>query len=136
MTATTWEIGAPDRPLLKKGSGQSPRSNRWVTFSRSGALSVSAGTSVWEFPTPSRIYQVRLAIGTAPTGADLIVDVMKNGVSIFAAGDRPRIVAGAFTGQSSTVDDPATVEGDLFRVDIDQVGSTITGSHLTVVLVS
>ncbi len=53
-------------------------------FSQGGALTTKVGTS--RFPITGgtfRIQTVAVAVGTAPTGAALIVDVNKNETSIF-----------------------------------------------------
>jgi len=79
--------------------------------------------------------EVILSVKTAPTGAALIVDINKNGSSIFTT--RPQIAAGATSGGSSAVfASPATVtDSDVLTVDVDQIGSTVAGSDLTITLV-
>jgi hypothetical protein len=70
---------------------------------------------------------------TPPEGDDLIVDVLINGVSIFAdPGDRPVILAGETTGLSVAIGTTTFAPGDWFTVDIIQVGSSSPGSDLTV----
>lgn len=76
--------------------------------------------------------KVFLAVNTAPTGSDLIVDVLMNGVSIFTSGNRPKIVAGAYTGYSVTIASPGWAQGSYITWEIAQVGSAIPGSNLTV----
>jgi hypothetical protein len=76
---------------------------------------------------------VRASVGTAPTGASILVDVNKNGTTIFTTqGNRPAIAASAFTSGKMTPDVTTLVDGDYLTIDVDQVGSTITGSYLTV----
>lgn len=71
---------------------------------------------------------------TAPTGADLIVDVNKNGTTIFSTTtNRPTIAAGANSGTSGTPDTVSIADGEYLDWDIDQVGSTIPGSDLLIV---
>lgn len=81
--------------------------------------------------------EVGLRAKTAPTGADVIVDILKNGSSIFTT--KPRIIAGATTGGSSAVfgggADPGVVDGDVLTFNIDQIGSTVAGADLTISLV-
>lgn len=87
-----------------------------------------------------RILEVTLAAGTAPTGADLIVDVNTAGVSEFTAATRPRIVAGQKTGSAKPIDDPASqalvAPGQSITVDVDQIGSTVAGSDLEIVVIA
>ena len=68
-----------------------------------------------------------------PTGANIIVDVHKNGTTIFTTqGKRPEIAAGGYTDESDTPDVTALTKTDYLTMDVDQVGSTITGQDLTV----
>jgi len=82
---------------------------------------------------------VRLVIDTAPTGADLIVDVHKGsgtGTTIFTTQDnRPKITNGNYNGVSSAPDVTSISEGDELSVYIDQIGSTVAGADLTIEVV-
>jgi hypothetical protein len=79
------------------------------------------------------ITSVRASVGTAPTGASVIVDVHLNGTTIFTTqGNRPTISPGAFTSGSATPDVTSVAAGDYLTIDIDQVGSTVAGAYLTV----
>lgn len=87
-------------------------------------------------PCDLTIVKVKLYARTAPVGAALIVDVNKDGTTIFTTqGNRPSIADGANTGDSGTPDVTALAEGDRLDVDIDQVGSTTAGSDLTIEVV-
>jgi hypothetical protein len=65
-------------------------------------------------------------VGAAPTGADIIASVKKNGVQQFtvtiAAGSNTASGAGAFS----------LLTTDYVTIDITQVGSTVAGSDLNV----
>lgn len=79
---------------------------------------------------------VRVACGTGPAGASLIVDVNKNGTTIFTTqASRPTVAAGSATALSGAVDTPTWANGDYITVDIDQVGSTTAGSDIVITLV-
>lgn len=87
-------------------------------------------------PCALTIVKVKVVVKTAPTGAALIVDVNKNGTTIFTTqGGRPSIAIGDTTDDSDTPDVTALAETDKLTVDIDQVGSTIAGADLTVEVV-
>ncbi|MFZ1038500.1 MAG: hypothetical protein WAN53_01295 [Candidatus Bathyarchaeia archaeon] len=87
-------------------------------------------------PCTLTIVKVKVAVKTAPTGAALIVDVNKNGTTIFTTqGGRPSIAIGDTTDDSDAPDVTALAETDKLTVDIDQVGSTIAGADLTVEVV-
>lgn len=79
------------------------------------------------------IKEVRLKVKTAPTGAALIVDVNKNGTTIFTTQtNRPQIAIGATEGNTTTIEVSGLVKGDDITFDIDQIGSTIAGGALVV----
>lgn len=78
---------------------------------------------------------VYLEVDTGPTGAALIVDINKNGNTIFTT--RPQIDDGFTTGGASAVFNasPLTLTtNDKLTLDIDQVGSTVAGANLAVYL--
>lgn len=79
------------------------------------------------------IDQIDASVNTAPTGANLVMDINKNGNTIWSTQtNRVTILASANTGIQSTFNTTTFVSGDYFTIDIDTVGSTITGSKLTV----
>jgi len=84
-------------------------------------------------PSGIELLEIRLRVDTAPTGADLIVDVNQNGTSIVIANGRPRILAGTTTQavvrEFTTA--PLLARGDYLSFDIDQVGSTVAGGANT-----
>lgn len=61
----------------------------------------------------------------APTGAALMVDVLKNGVSIYAT--KPQVAAAANAGTVGTLSTLALVAGDRLTFSCTQIGSTIAG---------
>lgn len=98
-----------------------------------GTLTVQPGTSLIYLEGSYVIETVRAAVNTAPTGAAVIVDVLKNGVTLYTAGvGRPTIAAGTKTATGNTPAVTTFVAGDYFTVDVVQVGSTIAGADLTV----
>lgn len=126
----------------------------------SGQILVGRGTGTpeWKSPTGSMVWYIGGTIATggtqgpqvympfgfrptsvnmiatgAPTGADLIVDLKQNGVSIF--GTKPQINAGSSTGGgSATITASIISEATIMTLDVTQVGSTFAGSGLTVLL--
>lgn len=101
-----------------------------------GPLTVDVGTAELYNDTGRTlsIASVRASVGTPPTNADIIVDVNKNGTTIFTTqSGRPRILAGTQTSGAVTGMDVRTVaNGEFFTVDVDQVGAVNTGEDLTV----
>lgn len=95
---------------------------------------------------PSRIYneygatrtvtKVFICVGVAPTGSSVIVDVLKNGTTIFSnPAHRPQIASGANTGYSTSIDVASWAADDYLQVQVAQYGSTSPGSYLTVHIV-
>lgn len=109
-------------------------------FSAAGTLAVKAGTNRLYNDTGRTltIIAVRASVGTAPAGASVIVDVNKNGTTIFTTQtNRPTIVAASTTDTADTVEVSSWAAGEYLTIDIDQVGSSGTeGAYLTVTVVA
>lgn len=79
------------------------------------------------------IVDVRAYLDTAPTTSSFIIDVNKNGTTIFTTqANRPTV---AIAGNASTTTAPdvtAVAAGDRITVDCDQIGSGTAGSDLYV----
>lgn len=108
-----------------------------TSFYLTGNLAVTTGTQYLPVDGTYTITGVRLAVGTAPVGASIIVDIKKNNVTIFTTqANRPTIAAGATSaGPGVTPDVTSLSAGDLLSVDIAQVGSTTPGANLTVAII-
>ena len=104
-----------------------------MPFGRAGALTVSTGSAPFRWPFAATVLGIAIAVGTAPTGASLIIDVNKNGSTIYTTqGNRPTIAAGA-TSAGETVPNITSISaGDIYKIDVDQIGSGVAGSDLFV----
>lgn len=79
------------------------------------------------------ITEVRILVKTAPTGATIIVDVNKNGTTIFTTqSNRPVIAISGTEGQATTIEVSSLAKGDNLTVDVDQIGSGTAGADLTI----
>ena len=79
------------------------------------------------------IEDVELHVKTAPTGAALIVDINDGGTTVFTT--KPEIdISGTTEDNNHAFSDTALAAGTELTLDIDQVGSTVAGSDLTVLL--
>lgn len=113
-----------------------PRQQYQMTFSVPGSLTTMTGAARF-YLAYATVTGVCISVGTAPTGAAIIVDVNKNGSTIYTTqADRPEIavstnvdIFAAPTGGGSYYG-----PGDYITVDIDQVGSTVAGADLTVIV--
>lgn len=107
-----------------------------ATFQAGGNLTVRTGSLKFIVPTGNyTIGEVRAVVNTANTGSSVIVDVKKNGTTIYSGGTgRPTIpVSTANTPVTDGTPSTTTVAaGDLLSVDIAQIGSTLPGADLTV----
>lgn len=107
------------------------------TFTVVGNL--ATGTSLSPLiiaPFNLTIIRASARVKTAPTGASIIVDIKKNGTSIWnvTPGNRLSVAASAQLGTQSSFDTTSVLQDDALSLDIAQVGSTVTGADLTVEL--
>lgn len=107
------------------------------TFTTVGNLAV--GVNVTQVKLVARVAgtltEAFAYVGTAPTGTKLILDVNKNGTTIFS-GTKLEIAIAAQTGTQAGFTSAALVPGDVLSIDVDQVGSVTPGADLTVHLVA
>ena len=74
-------------------------------------------------PWAGTITNVTATVSTAPTVSAVIIDINKNGTTIFTTqANRPTIAAGTNDDLSSTPDVTSVAQNDVFTCDIDQVG--------------
>ena len=98
-----------------------------------GALFVTAtGAAVITMPFGLTVSTGSLRINVAPTGADVIANITRNGQSIYTTA--PRIVANTKHSKNGTFAFTHLSGGTVVSVSIDQVGSNIAGSGLTIML--
>lgn len=99
------------------------------------ALTTGAAKYTFRMPFACTIDAVRLNAITAPTGAAILVDVNESGSTIFST--RPSIAISAKTsvgGTPAVLTDTTIADDAEMTVDIDQVGSTIAGAGLKLIL--
>lgn len=68
---------------------------------------------------------------TAPTGANLIMRISKSDGTVVGS---VTIAAGDTTGSSTTFTTPSLADGDVLRLDCTQIGSTVAGSNISIIL--
>lgn len=108
-----------------------------MIFSRDGAAAVEMGEHRWYADRAIEILGVVISAGVAPTGADLVADVVLEGFdgggSVYVLeSSQPRVVAGEFEGVTGPPDVVMVAQGQYLTVDIDQVGSVVAGSKIDV----
>ncbi len=110
---------------------------RVLKFYVSGGLGVASHPERLHVPFDGVITRVTATVGTAPTGASLIVDVNLGGTTIYTTqANRPTIAVTEQDALNVTAPDVTEVsKDDVLTLDVDQIGSGAAGSDL-VVLVS
>ncbi len=101
-----------------------------ATYTVDGVLTAETGQLRWYPPAACTLVSVFAAVGTAPTGSSIQVDVNKTGVSVLAS--PLSIAAGANTSSVTTPTTTAMATTDYLTVDVDSIGSTEPGRDLTV----
>lgn len=102
-------------------------------FTVPGVLSTGSGNARFYIPGPITLSNIRASVSSAPIGSDIIIDVNKNGTTVFTnQNSRPKIFVGTTTCPTATPAVTSLIAGDYLSVDIDQVGSIFAGSYLTV----
>lgn len=111
------------------------------TVGEAGVLFVQTGAFPFVWPFACTLLGFYMRVSAAPTGASIIVDVNKASVSssspttIFPTAQTPRILATTLKTASLFVPDTTAVaQYDWMTFDIDQVGSTIPGSDLSITI--
>ena len=140
---TTGKAPGANRKILQADSAQTDGllwadNESVINFSYAGNLVAgTTGKSRWYADKAYTIKSARASVNTAPTGTTAIVDINKNGTTIFTTQSRrPAIAISGFTATPSGAIEVTTLAaGDYITVDIDQVGSTIAGADLTVQIV-
>lgn len=128
-------LPAPAGGLLYDISATNPE-RFVVTLAGAATVGNGKGRYVNQTGETLRLRTVDLVAGTAPVGADLIVDVNVDGTTAFSAQTgRPKIVAGQKTGSAVPAQAGVPVDvppNGVVTVDVDQIGSGTAGSDVTI----
>jgi len=100
-------------------------------------LTVGASKVTFRSPYAFTLTGVRASVNTAPTGSTLVVDVNKNGTSVLSTklsldvSEKTSLTADSV----AVISDSSIADDAEITIDIDQIGSTIPGNGLKVVLI-
>ena len=98
------------------------------------ALTTGLNKLVFRMPHAMTLTEVRASVTTAPTGANLIVDINEGGTSILST--KLSIDDGELTSTSAStaavISDSALADDSQISIDIDQTGSSVAGAALKV----
>lgn len=134
-TLTSTTIGATSTSSISSTGMIFPKVITWVLASGTDATTGTDKTNTIVAPFDGTIVKWQIVAKTGPSGADLICDININAGTIFAgSGDQPTITDGGTSGSGNTFSNSSFLAGDLFTVDIDQVGSSVAGQDITLQL--
>lgn len=86
-------------------------------------------------PQAMTIERVSVRLKNAPSGSAIILDINKNGSTIWSNQDnRIQIADGALTGLQTVFNTTSLAVDDYLTIDVDQIGSTFGGSDLTIAI--
>lgn len=112
-----------------------PNAQDTLTLFVAGALAAGAKKAAALVGVAGTIVDVRAYLDTAPAGSSFVIDINKNGVTLFTTqGNRPTIADGTNASTTNAPDVTAVAGGDRITVDVDQVGSGTPGSDLYVAI--
>jgi hypothetical protein len=99
-------------------------------------ISLGELLAINSFPYNMEITSIKASVAVAPTGSNLIVDMLKNDVSIMT----DPFVIEATELSTLTATTPPTLSdntlsfGDKLSFNVDQIGATVAGEYLTVTI--
>lgn len=126
---------SPTNPIVVGDNDSRLTNYGEMAFYFSGALTVKTGVGRYPVFVSGTIVGIRAMINTAPTGASVIVDVNKNGTTTYSTqANRPTIAVSANSVNATLPNTTTFSAGDYITVDVDQIGSTVAGSDLVVVV--
>lgn len=101
------------------------------------ALTTGTAKVTFRMPYAFTLSAVRASVTTAPTGATLIADINEGGASILSTKLSIDVSEKTSTTAASAavISDAALADDAEITIDIDQIGSTIAGAGLKVVLI-
>ena len=95
----------------------------------------TTGKQAIRMPFAGKITFVTAALTATPAGASAIVDLHKNGTTMYTTqGNRPTIAAGSTYVTATLPDVLIWAAGDVLQLEVDQKGSSTAGSDLSVVV--
>ncbi|MBF0140067.1 MAG: hypothetical protein HQL74_07290 [Magnetococcales bacterium] len=126
--------GAEEIPILQGGATKAVTIDTIRALGRckqvyiTGRLTTLAGTSRWYPPENITVSMMTGWVGVAPTGANLIFKLLKNGSIIATC----TITASAYTSDTASGIASSLTPSDYLTLDITQVGTTVPGTDLGV----
>jgi len=118
---------------IRPGYARAIRQNILYWFLPSNVTTGAEKTGRIYIPFAGTIKKALIYSKTGPTGSGIIVDINKNGTTIWSTqGNRVTIADAANSGTQTSFDVTTFADGDYFTFDIDQIGSSIAGADVSV----
>jgi len=141
-TTTSFDLGQNTTPLWWRylwATEVAAGNCNAVIFPVSPGADITTGSDKLGFshiiPWDATIVYAAAYAQVAPTGAAILFDIHLNGTTIWATqAQRLTIAAGANAGNTKTFGTTALSQGDRLTCDVDQVGSTIAGANVNVLV--
>lgn len=113
-----------------------PAGHSFLPLSIPGLLEVAVGDIPITATRDTTIFGAWASCGEVPLGADVIFDVLIEGVSIFTTqANRPRVPDGASTDTGLAVPDFSDwLQGEQLTVDVVQIGTVFPGARAVLML--
>lgn len=109
-------------------SAEGISTNSYVNLKQTGNLEVTTGTKRWYSPTATTtLSKIVARVDTAPVGSDINITINKNGSTAATL-----TISDGGTKIINSTPNIIMVEDDYLTVDITQIGSSTTGSDLTI----
>ena len=104
-----------------------------IIFSIPTDLTTGTGINRWYIDQASSVTNVLASVSVPSGGSSIIFDVNKNGTTIFTTqANRPTIPAGGYYTFTNIANVTNLALGDYLSVDVDQIGSTASGSSAVI----
>lgn len=118
---------------LNVAGAMNQQSQDVVHLAIAGVQTTGTNKAMALMPVAGTIVGIRAYALTPPTGATLILDVNKNGTTLFTTqANRPTIAIAGNASSLTLPDVTAVAAGDRITVDVDQIGSGTAGSDVMV----
>jgi hypothetical protein len=137
-TGTTRTLTVPDASGTLALTSLVGASAELVIACSDEATNLTTGTAkvTFRMPYAMTLSSVRASVNTAPTGSTLVVDINEGGSTILSTKlfiDASELTS-ATAATAAVISDTALADDAEVTIDIDQIGSTIAGKGLKVVL--
>lgn len=96
----------------------------------STGITVGTNKETFRMPADMTLKEVYISVTTPPSGSSIIVDVNRNGTTVFTTTANVAIAAGSEYGSTTALAITGLSKNDEISVDFDQVGSLTPGTGL------